>query len=289
MVQKLRIAVVGDVHGAWAGVARVRKRLEDKPPDFVVLVGDIGSDILWPPPRNGSSRVARWRRSVERVLGVFEGVSSPVVLVPGNHDRPDLSPLCGAVNLDGRVLDLAGLRVFGFGGAGPAYFGLAYEWRELDAQAKIDQCLARTESLDLCVSHAPPRDCQVDCLWTGTPVGSWALRGLVERFAPRLFLCGHIHESVGHGWIGDTLVINAGRLLWADYTAIGRPRKGARVSLQYYLVGWEEGRVSRLERIRFPCTGSTASTEHLVWTPEDRFGVATDALAFRGATGGEDS
>jgi Icc-related predicted phosphoesterase len=42
------------------------------------------------------------------------------------------------------------------------------------------------------------------------PVGSSAVRAVIERVQPLLALHGHIHESPGHVRIGRTLCINAG-------------------------------------------------------------------------------
>jgi Icc-related predicted phosphoesterase len=42
------------------------------------------------------------------------------------------------------------------------------------------------------------------------PVGSTAVREVIERVQPLLSLHGHIHESAGHTRIGRTLAINAG-------------------------------------------------------------------------------
>lgn len=42
------------------------------------------------------------------------------------------------------------------------------------------------------------------------PVGSAAVRKIIEEVQPLLTLHGHIHESAGHTRIGKTLVINAG-------------------------------------------------------------------------------
>jgi Icc-related predicted phosphoesterase len=42
------------------------------------------------------------------------------------------------------------------------------------------------------------------------PVGSTAVREMIERVQPLLTLHGHIHEAPGHTRIGRTLAINAG-------------------------------------------------------------------------------
>jgi Icc-related predicted phosphoesterase len=42
------------------------------------------------------------------------------------------------------------------------------------------------------------------------PVGSTAVRELIERYQPMLALHGHVHESPGAVHIGRTLCINPG-------------------------------------------------------------------------------
>ena len=42
------------------------------------------------------------------------------------------------------------------------------------------------------------------------PVGSTAVRQIIEEYQPMLSLHGHIHESGGRAMIGRTLSINAG-------------------------------------------------------------------------------
>ncbi len=44
----------------------------------------------------------------------------------------------------------------------------------------------------------------------GLHTGSKALRAFIDDKNPVLCLCGHIHESSGKEYYGDTLVINPG-------------------------------------------------------------------------------
>jgi Icc-related predicted phosphoesterase len=46
------------------------------------------------------------------------------------------------------------------------------------------------------------------------PVGSTAVRKIVEKYQPKLGLFGHIHESGGDTFIGKTLCVNPG----SEYT-----------------------------------------------------------------------
>ena len=71
---------------------------------------------------------------------------------------------------------------------------------------------AGDESLPLvALTHAPPKGSGADRL-KGGEAGSQALREALERFAPPLWLCGHIHESPCAAFVGATLVVNPGPL-----------------------------------------------------------------------------
>ena len=65
------------------------------------------------------------------------------------------------------------------------------------------------------------------------PVGSTAVRQLIEEYQPLLALHGHIHESRGAATIGRTLAINSGseyatgRIHGVDREALGRRRARA--------------------------------------------------------------
>ncbi len=171
-------------------------RLDEIDPDLVLACGDLPFDYL-------EYLVTR--------------TNVPLLYVPGNHD-PDLrerSELVwpptpqlrgledppgpqGCVNVDGRVLDAAGVRIAGLGGSvrykdGPNQ----YTQREMRGRARrLRRRVARRRlrdrrGVDVLVTHAPPRGLGDD----GDPahVGIEALRGLIERIHPALVLHGHIH------------------------------------------------------------------------------------------------
>jgi Icc-related predicted phosphoesterase len=150
---------------------------------------------------------------------LMNALDVPLVFVPGNHD-PDVSgyrtsragltlraglPVRapwpdGSVNADGRVIDVAGLRVAGLGGcrrysAGPnqytdaqfsrraARLRAAARWRGLRDHRKVD----------VLITHAPPRGVGDE----DDPAhrGFGALHGLVGALRPAVLLHGHTHPS----------------------------------------------------------------------------------------------
>jgi calcineurin-like phosphoesterase family protein len=158
----------------------------------------------------------------------------PCVFVPGNHD-PDLTGYAnvrglwtrdglparwpgpsGAVNADGRVVDVAGLRIAGMGGS-IRYNRGPNQWTERQ-QARRARRLARLagwrrlrdgRAVDVLLTHSPPKDCGDR---DDPPHRGFAcLHDTVRRLAPTLLLHGHIHphgEPVPDRSLGGTRIVN---------------------------------------------------------------------------------
>ena len=160
----------------------------------------------------------------------------PLVFVPGNHD-PDVSgyrlsraglPLraglparppwpAGAVNADGRVVDVAGLRIAGLGGSpryspGPNQYTGRQQARRgcrLAARARLRRRRGATRTVDILLTHAPPRGVGdgPDPPHQGFPI----LNALTRWLRPALLLHGHVDPepaSRRDHWLGDTIVRN---------------------------------------------------------------------------------
>lgn len=166
---------------------------------------------------------------------LMNALEVPLAFVPGNHD-PDLSgyrtsragltlragmPVRlpwpdGALNADGRVVDVAGLRVAGLGGC-RRYSGgpNQYTDRQQARRARALRGRARWRRLrdgrgvDVLLTHAPP-------LGVGDGEdpphrGFTALHGLVAAVRPAALLHGHVHPygaPLRPGRLGRTLVCN---------------------------------------------------------------------------------
>jgi len=198
-----RLAVIGDVHASWEHLERALEQVGRRGADGVILVGDLGSGDLTLQVLRTPERDARYLESVERVLDEVGGLGLPVAWVPGNHDLPDL-PFPG--NLDGTSATVAGLRIAGIGGAGPAQFGFCYEWDEAEIRSRdIPAC-------DVLLVHCPPARTSLDkVVFRDAHAGSEAIRELALEHVGFL-VCGHIHEAAGTTSLGRCLCLNAGSL-----------------------------------------------------------------------------
>lgn len=224
------LAVIGDIHGHWARLDQVLERIAAEPISGILLVGDLGSHDLSYARRRTPERDARYLASIAEVLRRVRSLGAPVLWVPGNHDLPDLGREGLAVkgNVDGRVAEVAGLRVAGIGGAGPGRFGFCYEWDEEEIRRR-----GRPEC-EVLLCHTPPARTALDLLWDGIRhVGSEALR---ERALVHdgVYVCGHIHESPGATELERCLCLNVGGLGEPHGRAqLGFVRSAQRISGQY--------------------------------------------------------
>lgn len=158
-----------------------------------------------------------------------EAARAPLAFVPGNHD-PDLSGYRptrrglviragyvteppwppGAVNLDGRVEEVAGLRLAGLGGC-RRYRPGPNQYRERQQSRRVNRLVARSRRagpVDVVVTHAPP-------LGVGDgedPAhrGFEAFHRLIGALAPAMLLHGHVAPAPGaaDAVLGATRVVN---------------------------------------------------------------------------------
>lgn len=161
----------------------------------------------------GAGDFANRHQGLHICLDVLRESGKPAVFVPGNNERPEaLRSACagwaGARVLHGETCEVAGVRFFGLGGGVPQTpFGpWSFDLGEDEARALLAPCPGAC----VLVSHSPPKGA-VDRTAEGVSMGSEAVRETVERCAPVLVVCGHVHASAGQeATIGPSWVINAG-------------------------------------------------------------------------------
>ena len=140
--------------------------------------------------------------------------STPLYYVHGNHDiRHASNPPTGAVNLHGRLVQEGGLRLLGLEGS-RWYNGGPFQYRDREMQALIRRLRLRlwlNGAPHIVVTHAPPRhvgDAEDRCHW-----GFESFRRLIDKYAPRYLVHGHIHRAFARPEhritrINETQVIN---------------------------------------------------------------------------------
>ena len=203
----MTIIVVSDIHGHADAVGRVSGQLEKA--DLAIVTGDI--------THFGGA---------EEAQGVIEEIGKRcerVLAVPGNCDRHGVGVFLAerGISLDGRYKTIDGFVFAGIGGSLPCPGKTPNEYTEDDFARMLDTVTDTLPSpCDIFVSHQPPLDTACDIASGGGHVGSSSLRRFLQKTAPPLCLCGHIHEAAGMGRIGSTVVANPGPLAAGGYTRV---------------------------------------------------------------------
>lgn len=212
---KCKIVHFSDTHG-------IHEQLTIPDGDILVFSGDCGS-------RGGQFEVERFFKWFSKQPHIYK------IFIPGNHDRCfDKDLLTPPVNvfpfwvqsLREEYCKYETINIFETHGAfeiaeyNLKFFGSAYVpkvhpktnpyWgfsKEREELAKYWKDIP--EDIDILITHGPPYG-KLDYSYNGaTNVGCERLRYKIERIKPKVHLFGHIHESYGLTYNGDTYFVNS--------------------------------------------------------------------------------
>jgi Icc-related predicted phosphoesterase len=175
--------------------------------------------------------VAELGRWVELADEKLAGSGVRCLVMPGNDDEFEIDEVLAHAerleNPDGRVVRLGDYQVLSSAWANPTPWDSPRELPEDELAAKLEALAAELEDGVPAIFnlHCPPYDSGLDMAPELTddlrvvtkggeqvlrPVGSRAVRALIERRRPLLGLHGHIHESRHAAMVGGTLCLNPG-------------------------------------------------------------------------------
>ena len=154
-----------------------------------------------------------------------------VFVMPGNDDPWSCDEVIAAAAhvraCDGQIVRFGGHEMISSAYANPTPWNSPRELDEDALYAQLKGLSERLESPETAIFnlHVPPYDTGLDTANemnpdltlvyksgqpNPIPVGSTAVRQVIEEYQPLLALHGHIHESRGEARIGRTLCINSG-------------------------------------------------------------------------------
>ena len=176
----MKILATADIHGSQFRLNIILKNVERYSPDLVVICGDI--------TQFGPGEVAK---------NFLNQIKVDTIAVTGNIDTPDVSKSIDeseATKIEMKRVVKKGVPFVGVNGVDYNQTKVAEEKKLIDENSVL-------------VSHEPPFGLQ-DKAFIGMHAGNKDLRELVDKFKPRLVLCGHIHEDPGVTRFGKTTVVN---------------------------------------------------------------------------------
>ena len=189
----MRILAFTDIHENMPLLERIKHHVKSERVDLAVCTGDF----------------TVFGRSSKRMLQELDTLGVPLVLIPGNHeDEEEIAQLLARYKnihwAHERVIDVKGLRFFGFGGRG-------FHQREPDLETLERKHAQEFTPHTIVLCHAPPYGTALDEVEPDWHVGNESLRELIIRRRPMLVLCGHIHECFHkHDTLAGATLINPG-------------------------------------------------------------------------------
>ena len=202
----MRILAISDIHGDFDRYAPDElESLGDA--DICVVAGDLTNNGMRRPIE--VSAALRWI--------VQMGQQLPTLWIPGNHDIGIVPNTFSYQDNVTCVLDKTvsheGVTFHGVS-LSPCYTfpELAQTWDYMTVDEALERAAYGFEAVDVVVSHAPPYGVLDEGGWVlgqgREHYGSPALADYITRHAPRLVICGHVHEARGHVRVGSTDVYN---------------------------------------------------------------------------------
>ena len=189
------MGAISDLHGD-AGKARAfARRILHKKVDAVVIAGDLTNE--------GTGKVAK------EILDAFAGFR--VFAVPGNMDNEEVVNALEekGMSLHKKAVKFNGYWFVGLGGAKPVNTYYRLNIGELEAKKYLSGLMEGKENVIL-LSHSPPSGTGISMSGSGFDLGVGAIRAAIEKYRPKVCICGHVHESMGQEMVGETLCVNTG-------------------------------------------------------------------------------
>jgi uncharacterized protein len=190
----MKLLIFSDLHGDKAAL----ERLMATEADYYFADGDL----------------ANWGRGLDQLGPILRKRAERVYVLPGNHEsEADVERFCeqyGLHNFHGQTIDVAGYKVAGMGYSNPTPFNTPGEYSEEELAERLGKFSALDPLILIC--HAPPKNTKLDRADEGRHFGSQAVRDFIDRYQPRYFYCGHVHEAAGQiEVLGRTQAANVGK------------------------------------------------------------------------------
>ena len=181
-----------------------------------------------------------------------------VIVCPGNDDRFPVDDLVNnhkyVINGEGKVIEIDDQHeMISCGWVNPSPWKTTREEEEDKLEERLEKYISQLKNVENAIFnfHAPPYQTKLDeaplldkdlnpIIQGGrvimVPVGSKAVRKMIEKYQPFLGLHGHIHEASGSMKIGRTYCVNPG----SEY---------AEGILRAFLIEFKGNKIIRLQRI----------------------------------------
>lgn len=199
-------------------------------PDDMARLGSAPEEVERIFHEQMETTLRRWGDLADRK---FAGTDSVIYVAPGNDDPYFIDDVLRELPrfqvVEGEVVEIAaGYEMLATGYSNKTPWETHREVEEDELRERVAKMAAQIQNMDRAIFniHVPPYDSTIDEgpdinpeTWEQKmvlgrsitkPVGSHAVRAVIDEYQPLLALHGHIHESRGVVRLGNTLAINPG-------------------------------------------------------------------------------
>ncbi len=168
----------------------------------ILVVSDVKSKLLYDFYRPGILKgydliISCGDLSADYLEFLVTLAGCPLLYVHGNHDDYPREPE-GCTCIDGKVVEINGLRIMGLGGC-YRYREGKYLYTERAMRRRAGRLRHKADKLggvDILVTHAPAR--HINDFENLPHRGFECFVDLLRRYHPQFFIHGHIHQTYGH-------------------------------------------------------------------------------------------
>lgn len=183
----MRIFVLSDIHGSEDALEKLRAR-KGGDFDYAMVAGDCTGN------------------STSFMLELLE-ILPDAYVVPGNNENANVMEILKKAKhyAHEKRLELKdGHNLVGFGLSNPTPFSTPGEMKDEEIHERLGKM--KIDEKTILLAHAPAYGL-LDVV-NGQHIGSRAIRRIIEEKQPFLVFCGHLHEVIGVGKLGKTIIVN---------------------------------------------------------------------------------
>ena len=187
----MKILAFTDIHSNINYLRVISSLSKKEKPDLVICSGDI-------------SFFSTGINKIKKEIAYF---GKTTLLIHGNHENSSFIDRLSSkmiINIHKNAFEFKKFKFLGYGGG-----GFEQEDRKLEDYFDNIKCELKNWVL---VTHAPPFGTKLDIIGKNH-VGSKSIRRIIERYRPKLNICGHLHENFYvKDKVSQTMIINPGFL-----------------------------------------------------------------------------
>jgi len=189
----MKIIAFVDPHGSLTAFEKLTKLIKKEKPELLICAGDI----------------TIFGGNIDYFVNKINRFHIPSFFIHGNHEsEAEMKTSCSLFNythfIHKKIYEKNNKLFIGYGGGG---FSLKDEDFEKFVKKKQNKLKNKTVIL---VLHGPPYGTKQDNI-IGSHCGNKSYRKFIEKYQPKLVICGHIHENEGTtDYIKKSKIINPG-------------------------------------------------------------------------------